>query len=256
MKRYGGKVVFQTRDEMGTIQVIEDTHERALHFDSEPKQSAMDLGDPVRLVLSYTRAMLAPLLFAPSPRRILLIGLGGGSIAKFLLYHYPDAHVDVVELREKVVTVARDWFSLPDEPRLRVFVEDGGSFVRSATHTWDLVLVDAFDRRGIAYSVCGPGFFGALRERLRLGGLLAINLWSRDIVGLEDMVEDIGTAFDAPVSRLPVQGKDNVIAIAGGSPLPRRSTRPLSTRARELESRLGLEFTSLLRSLRKHNPGY
>ncbi|MGE0080263.1 MAG: spermine synthase [Thiohalomonadaceae bacterium] len=256
MKRYGGRVVFQTCDEMGTLQVVQDAFERALHFDSEPKQSAMDLGDPIRLVLSYTRAMLAPLLFVPSPRRILLIGLGGGSIAKFLLHHYPDAHVDVVELREKVVAVARDWFGLPEDKRLRVFVEDGGDFVRGATEAWDLVLVDAFDRRGIAYSVCGPGFFGALRERLRHGGLLAINLWSRDTVGLEDMIGDIGAAFDAPVSRLPVQGKDNVIAIAGAGPLPRRSARPLSDRARELESRLGLEFPSLLRTLRKHNPGY
>lgn len=256
MKRYGGEVVFQAADDMGTLQVVQTPFERALHFDSEPRQSAMDLSDPIRLVLSYTRAMLAPLLFLPSPRRVLLIGLGGGSIAKFLLHHFPDIHVDVVELREKVVTVARNWFDLPDDERLRVFVEDGGHFVRNATDTWDLVLVDAFDRRGIAYSVCGLEFFGALRTRLHPAGLLAINLWSRDLVGLEDMLDDIATAFEAPVIRLPVHGKDNVIAIAGGPPLSRRATCSLSDRARELESRLGLEFPSLLRTLRKHNPGY
>lgn len=233
MKRYGGDVIFQTRDDWGPIQVVQDAFERALHFSSEPKQSAMDLADPVRLVLSYTRAMLA-----------------------FLLHHYPDLQVDVVELREQVVAVARDWFGLPVLPRLNITVDDAGSFVRAATGSYDLILVDAFDRRGIAYSVCGVGFFGALRERLAPGGLLAINLWARDVVGLEDMVDDITTTFDTPVARLPVQGKDNIIALAGANPQPRRTARALTERARKLEEQLTVEFPTLLRTLRKHNAGF
>jgi spermidine synthase len=256
MKRYGGDVIFQTRDDWGPIQVVQDAFERALHFSSEPKQSAMDLADPVRLVLSYTRAMLAPLLLAPTPRRVLLVGLGGGSLAKFLLHHYPDLQVDVVELREQVVAVARDWFGLPVLPRLNITVDDAGSFVRAATGSYDLILIDAFDRRGIAYSVCGVGFFGALRERLAPGGLLAINLWARDVVGLEDMVDDITTTFDTPVARLPVQGKDNIIALAGANPQPRRTARALTERARKLEEQLTVEFPTLLRTLRKHNAGF
>lgn len=256
MRRYGGVVIFEARDDWGTIQVVQDNFERSLHFGSEPKQSAMQLGDPLRLVLSYTRAMLMPLVLTPPPRRALLIGLGGGSLAKFLLHHYPDLHLDVVELREQVVNVAQRWFSLPDLPRLRVVVDDAGRFARAASDTYDLILVDAFDRRGIAYSVCGPGFFGALRERLDAGGMLAINLWARDTVGLEDMIDDITAGFDAPVARLPVHGKDNIIALAGNGPPTRRTARLLTDRARELEAGLAIEFPSLLRTLRKHNPGF
>ena len=87
MHRYGGIVIHQSRDEHGTIEVVEDGAYRSLHFGSEPKQSSMELHNPIRLALTYTRAMTAALLFNDAPRSVLLIGLGGGSLAKFLLHH-------------------------------------------------------------------------------------------------------------------------------------------------------------------------
>src|SRR5512138_3544669 len=89
MQRYDGHLVHRTQDELGPIEVVEDTLYRSLHFGTEPKQSSMLLGDPLALVLSYTRSMTTALLFVPQVRRVLLIGLGGGSLAKFILHHIP-----------------------------------------------------------------------------------------------------------------------------------------------------------------------
>jgi spermidine synthase len=256
MRKYGGKVTFATRDEHGLIEVVEDGVERSLHFGTAPKQSSMALHDPLRLQLSYTRAMLAPLLFqSTEPHRVLIVGLGGGSLAKFFLQHFPTCRVDAVELRAAVAQVAHEHFHLPDTPRLHISLDDAASFMFGAANRfsqYQLILIDAFAPEGIAHSVCGLSFFEACRARLAEDGMLSVNLWSRDMVDLEDMLENVGDAMDQPVLRIPVPGKDNIIALSG-SPLTGRTRRPLSDRARTLAARYDIEFPELLKSLRKHN---
>src|SRR6266851_724789 len=60
--------------------IVDTPLHRFLHFDLECVQSAMHLGDPDKLTLAYTRKMMAFLLFNRNPNRILLLGLGGGSL--------------------------------------------------------------------------------------------------------------------------------------------------------------------------------
>ena len=125
-----GILINRTQDEYGTIEVIEEGGLCSLHFGSRPKQSSMFLHDPWRLALSYTRAMTAALLFNPQPQRALLVGLGGGSLAKFLLHHFPDCQIDVVELRKEVVNLAYDYFQLPLDNRLNVVIGDASALNR------------------------------------------------------------------------------------------------------------------------------
>lgn len=254
--RYGARLIFETRDEHGLIEVVQDDFERTLHFGSVAKQSAMERSNPIRLALSYTRAMLAPLIFLPGePVRVLLVGLGGGSLAKFLLHYYPDLRLDVVELRPAVTEVAKNYFALPESPRLTLSIADATEFVRLLPDRglYDLILLDAFDQRGIAPGICTLAFFTACRSLLNDAGLLSVNLWSRDRVALEEVLEDIRSSFGAVPLRLPVDGKDNLIAIGGAPPLKRRDARAISEKAKGLDERTGVEFPLLLRALRKHN---
>ena len=257
MQRYDGLLVHRSQDEWGPIEVVEDTLHRSLHFGTEPKQSSMSLGDPLALVLSYTRAMTAGLLFVPQVRRALLIGLGGGSLAKFLLHHFPGCQLDVVEFRPQVHSVARQWFALPDDPRMSLHFGDGGEFMREADRDlhddYDLILVDAFEAMGIADSVCSSVFFDACRERLSDKGVMAINLWSRDRVGLDHILNYLADSFSGEMLRLPVGGKENVIALAGNLPGMKRRLKQLSDRAESLEHEMGVEFPVFLRTLRKSN---
>ena len=69
----------------------------ALQFTRGQTQSRM-LGDaPDQLLIDYTRTMLAALLWQPRPRTICMVGLGGGSQAKFIHRHLPGARLEVVE---------------------------------------------------------------------------------------------------------------------------------------------------------------
>jgi len=257
MRKYGGSVIFATRDDHGLIEVVQDDFERSLHFGTGPKQSSMSLTDPLRLQLSYTRAMVAPLLFQPTdPQRVLIVGLGGGSLAKFFLQHFPQCRVDAVELRPAVAQVAHDWFHLPRTPRLHIALDDAAAFMAHADAEfgdYQLILVDAFAPAGIAHTICGLAFFENCRARLADNGILAVNLWSHDEIELDEMLETTRDGMELPVLRLPVLNKDNVIALSG-KPLLQRTKRPLAERAQAWERRYEVEFPDLLKGLRKHNP--
>src|SRR5919109_4813238 len=108
------------------IAVSESRGVRTLHVGGEAIQSSMRLEDPYALALDYTRCMMAFLLFHPEPREALMIGLGGGSLAKFFHDKLRATRVRVVELDERVVSAARLHFALPpDDARLAVEIGDG-----------------------------------------------------------------------------------------------------------------------------------
>lgn len=256
MRKYQGQMIHQSHDQLGAIEVVEDGLYRSMHFGTDAKQSSMLLRDPCQLALSYTRAMCAALLFCEAPQRVLLIGLGGGSLAKFILHHYPDCHIDAVEFRPKVHRVAQQYFELPDEPRLQLFYEDAGSFIRNASAeqgNYDIMLIDAFLDSGIAYSVIGMSFFNACRERLSPGGVLSMNLWSDDRIHAKDFIDDMAISFDKQVLRLPVEGKANVIGFASRQNALKKQLKRLDERAKALEQQTAIEFTRLLGNLRKIN---
>lgn len=260
MQRYDGLLIHRTQDELGPIEVVQDALHRSLHFGTEPKQSSMLLGDPLALVLSYTRSMTAALLFVPQVQRVLLIGLGGGSLAKFILHHFPGCQLDVVEYRPQVHNVARQWFSLPEDPRMTLHFGDGGEFMREADLeqfcNYDLILVDAFEAMGIADSVCSSVFFDACHQRLSDKGMMAINLWSRDRFNLDHILNYLADSFSGEMLRLPVGGKENVIALAGNLPGMKKRLKQLGDRAVDLERQMAVEFTVFLRTLRKSNRSF
>ncbi|MBT6146034.1 MAG: spermidine synthase, partial [Gemmatimonadetes bacterium] len=92
----------------------------------------MFVARPDELALEYTRCMMMALLFLDAvPRRVLMLGLGGGSLVKFLLRWCQDCDVDVAELRPAVVDVAQRFFGLPEtDDRLHLHIGDGNAYVQ------------------------------------------------------------------------------------------------------------------------------
>lgn len=251
-----GILVHATRDADGPIEVIDDAGTRSLYFGTRARQSSMRLADPLALPLAYTRNMLAALLFQPRPHRTLLIGLGGGSLARFLLGHFPGASVTCVESRPAVVELARRFFRLPVHDRLNVQVGDGARFLDTcpAAH-YDLILIDAFDGDGIHPSVCSPGFFSASRRALAPGGVASTNLWASPDPALKAVLANMAAGFDGQILRLPVAERANIVALASDRTYTRRDLQALRPRAHELEHRLQLDLPKQLRTLVHHNSG-
>ena len=244
-RRYGGELIHVQRDGAGVIEVVDKDGVRSLHFGNANRQSACSISQPDRVELSYIRAMLLSLLFTPHPERILILGLGGGSLAKFLWLHYPASTVTVLECRSAMLPVARRFFGLPDDDRLEVITADGAEHICEAaarsTPPFDHIYIDAFDQDGLSPNINRPEFFQACAQLLHPSGCLAMNLWGTHKLCLAYSLRLLAAHFPHQSSHLEVPHKSNVIGFGLG-PAVIRETGTECQRAFELEQRLHLEL--------------
>lgn len=237
-----------------SVEVSEQGGIRSLHIGSDTIQSSMKVSDPVALVLSYTRAMMGFLLFHRSPRHFVMIGLGGGSLAKHAYHQFPEARVTVIESNAEVIAVARSLFHVPmDDDRLQVIVGDGGDYVRDHGSGCDVLMVDAYDSRAQVEALATEDFYREAREALDADGVLVVNLWSTD-PRFDVFLQRIERAFDSQVICLPAERKGNVAVFA----FQRRPTLlrwdHLKAQARLLEIDTGIEFQKFVGRLADLNP--
>ncbi|MDR3427582.1 fused MFS/spermidine synthase [Silvimonas sp.] len=227
---------------------------RKLHFGGDDTQSAMRVNDPIELVLAYTRCLFGFLLFAEPPKQALLIGLGGGSIAKWIHEKMPETHLTAVELHPQVVAVARSMFQTPaDDDQFQVIVGDGAAHVYGmADDSADLIVMDAYGPSGIAEPLATSDFFSACRDRLTADGILAVNLWGSDR-RFETYRERLSQVFDGRVLLLPARQKGNVMAFCFARGLNNPTWQALAARAEVLKPRYGLEFDEFVSDLARLN---
>lgn len=189
------------------MMVLDEGAYRSLYFDNQMTQSRMALAHPLWLILPYTRHMLAALLFNNHPRHILMIGLGGGSLAKFFLHYFPACRMDVVDSNPKMASIAQQFFFLPTETRLTLYCADGESFVttqRANAPSYDLILLDAFDHDGMAHAIYTDLFFHDIQHLLSDDGLLAFNVNRAEQVPYQQILHSMTHAFPFSIFRLPV----------------------------------------------------
>ena len=222
---------------------------RYLHFDSRWTQGAMRMSRPDHLELEYTREMMFPLLLRPDdawPASVLVIGLGAGSLVKFLYRHRPSTAITVVEVRQDVVDAAGLFFKLPDDrARLAIELADGAAFVSQRGPRYDLVLVDGYDSRGRVGALDTPEFYRSCRARMRADAIVATNLLTRHR-GADASVERMRSAFGGRAMALPPSTSGNVIAIAvRGAPVE-MSPPVLQLRAKALREATGLNLAPTL----------
>jgi spermidine synthase len=254
------QTIYQTEDKDGSIEVKDVDGIRSLYFGSFAQQSAMSLKNPDQLHLAYTKAMMSWLLFEEiGDSDILQIGLGGGSLAKYLLQHFPACRVEVVEYRAAVAEVAHDYFGLPREARLNVVIGDGARYVKERVNLqrelYSLIMLDAFDSKGMAEALCNPEFFAACKSMLKKDGILVVDLWNTN-EQFTQLFSWIGSLFEAKLLFLPVHGMVNVIGLFFHEDTPIYSRKALQKRAVQLEKIYRLPFKQFLKDLIAYNPNF
>lgn len=147
-----------------------------LHFSVRGTQSQMDTRWPNALELEYTRMMMGFLLFKPAPARIAMLGLGGGSLAKFCRHHLPAADITVVEINPHVIALREQFLVPPDDTRFRVIAGDGADFVRACQDRFDVLLADAYDPTGLPRRLGSRRHYASCATILAPDGLLVANL--------------------------------------------------------------------------------
>jgi len=232
-----------------TIEISEEYGVRYLHFGSGWVQGAMRLSHPAALELEYTRAMMFSLLLRPDPRKILLIGLGAGSLVKYLHCALPRASLTVVEIDPRVENIARLHFHLPDDPeRITIRLEDGARFIAAAREQFDLILVDGFDARASAGALDAQDFYLNCRRCLTRQGLMVVNLFGRSL-RFDRSTKRIAAAFDDRVLTLPPCRAGNVIALAAAGKGIKLSVSELRERANQLKQGTDLNLLACVSRL-------
>jgi spermidine synthase len=171
----GYEIVHTKDSQYHRIAVVEDDDSRYLRFDSS-FQSGMYKDDPYRTRFEYSDYLQLPLAYRPDTRRILYVGLGGGSAPKRTWRDFPATRIDVVELDPEVVDVAYEYFAVPRDPRLRVEVEDGRRFLAANDGPWDAIVIDAFYSDSIPFHLATREFLELARSRLAPGGVVSTNI--------------------------------------------------------------------------------
>ena len=172
---------------------------RTLEFAPGDLQSAMSLADPTRLLLAYCRAMVCFALFVPRPRHIVLVGLGGGSLAKFCYRHFAHARITVLEQRADVIALRAQFAIPPDDARLCVIHADAAAWLAAQAPGAvgaDVLMVDGFDQCGLPPALGSARFYGDCRRALTEGGVLVANIFSYD-PALPRMLARLDLLFDA-----------------------------------------------------------
>ena len=160
------------------LTVTEEDRLRVLRFERNP-QSSMFIDDPFETDIEYIGYLHTALAVKPDATRTLAIGLGGGSVVKRMWRDYPDMPIDAVELDPAVLQVAKRYFALPEDERIRVTIGDGRRFLEKSDDSWDIILVDAYDDYEVPPRLVTEEFMLLAHRHLTDGGVMAYNFIGR-----------------------------------------------------------------------------
>ncbi len=233
------------------VLVTDENGLRTLRFGSEERQTCIDLHQPWVLQLAYTQWMVTGLLLHPQPEKFLLVGLGGGALAHFLLHHHPEAAIDVVEKERLVIEQAHAAFHLPRHG-LRIVHCDALAFLRTdPASEYHLAFLDIFGPGCMAPALFDPELYRLLLNRLAPEGVLVANLWSGDKPLYRRALQAIGEASGVRCLQMAVTKRSNVVLLAFPGEVPRTRIKRAQKGSAAYRQRYGIDFAPFLKRLRR-----
>ena len=200
-------------------------------------ESVTNLRDPDDLPLRYAQAMTVAVIYPAELKRILMIGLGGGSISTYLGRFLPEARIDTVELDKRVISVGKNYFGLRESERVRYLDADGRVFLNRRKDLYDLIVVDAYQGGYVPFHLLTKEFYALVKERLAPGGAAAFNVHDGTKL-YHSTVKTLGDVF--PTIDLYPSGQGEVIAVVAEGPASDKDA--LAARAAALQERYGFRF--------------
>ncbi|MES2282445.1 MAG: fused MFS/spermidine synthase [Pseudomonadota bacterium] len=229
--------------------VRDDAGNKSLYFSLDELQSRMDSRKPWLLEVDYTRTMMGFLMFKPAPVHIGMIGLGGGSLAKFCYRQLPASRITVAEINPHIIALRREFMIPDDDHRLTVLQCDGADFVAEQAGGLDALLVDGFDEQGQPPALCSQAFYDDCARALTADGVLAVNL-HHDSPDYAVCLARLQRSFAGNVVEAAALEKSNCIVFASRTPLPSRQRLDLRTALsgmdREARKQLQPEFARMV----------
>ncbi len=225
---------------------------RSLHLGGSMIQSAMRIDAPNELELLYTQCMMGFLLFQPTPTQIVMIGLGGGSLAKFAYHKMPRSKIVVIDNNQQVINTAINFFALPaEDDRFKIVLADGAQFIKENALGADILMIDGFDDGLQIASLSSQEFYNQAYQALGDNGILVVNLLSRD-KNLNIYLQRISDSFHGCIAAMLSEVQGNLIVFAFKQTPGKISWKTLRIRGTKLEEKYHLPFPDFVSKLRKY----
>jgi spermidine synthase len=178
-------------------------------------QSEMNLANYEELTLAYSRHIMTALPLADKLRRILIIGLGGACMQRYLRRLLPDLAIETSELDPEIRDVAAKFFFFKEDDRQIVHLGDGRAFIENSKDKYDIIFLDAFSAASIPYRLATQQFLIAVRDRLAEGGVACANLWDGE-ADYPDMLKTYATVFaELHLVKCAFSGNSILVALPG-----------------------------------------
>ena len=217
-------VLFARTSVYHQIQVYDYAGLRTLSFNGS-WETTMSLTNPLTGHFEYTEYFQMPWIWNHDIKRVLMVGLGGGSTPRAFQHYYPNVMVDMVEIDPVVVEVAKKYFSVKELPTFKIHIEDGRVFLRQTTNTYDLILMDAYSTTRYGSSLprqlVTKEFFQLASQHMSTNGVFAYNVigqiqgFRATLVGA--MHRTMGEVFPH-VYLFPAVESENIVFVAPKSP--------------------------------------
>lgn len=205
---YEDGVFFQEKTSLNNIFVIKDGQQIQLYFsDKDSSQlrlsgimSRIDISNPLLLLGTYTQVMMLSLAWRSQPENIYVIGFGGGRIPLVFYHYFPDMVIESTETDQTVVDIAKKYFGIIPDERMRIFIKDGRQFLTESNKHYDFILIDTYSGSGIhPYHISTKEFYKICKFHLQTSGVVATNLVEDDLLFKEKVntfVQSFDTVFD------------------------------------------------------------
>jgi len=240
--------LFQKVTADGLIEVLARDQQRFLYIDGI-EQTRIDIQHPESLDSLLHRYLLSALLFIDTPQTVLLGGLGGGALARYLHNRMPGIVGDAIEINKTVAQLAKTFFFFPEKWDLQI------TDIQQWHKRWyDLILID------IAEAALTPGWLISetmlmqWQHQLSLRGVLVIDLLVDDAQSFTEALQAIRKVFKQRTLCLTVPGHKNIVVLAFNQ-VPEYSTlQVLNKRVEPLIALWGVEFSAIIEQLKNDNP--
>jgi spermidine synthase len=203
----------------------------------EYTETVVNLREVDDLPVRYTRVMTVAAAYVTEPKRVLMIGLGGGAISTYIGLFMPQVSIDTIEIDPAVIAAAKKYFGLRETPRVRYIAGDGRVMLKRNAEKYDIIFVDAFRGGYIPFHLLTREFYSLLRDRLAPGGAVAFNLHDGTRL-YTSTLRTLTSVF--PSVHLYPSGEGEVTAVVTATPAP--DGDELATRAAAAQERYNFRF--------------
>lgn len=236
------RIVIRERGTVRTLYFVRDSGVQVV-------ESEMDVANPHKLQLNYTQLMFASYFFMTEPKNVLIVGIGAGSMIRFLQHFEPEVKIDAVDIDPEIIEIAGGYFGTRENRNTRLIADDGVKFIRNTQTVYDIIYMDAFlkpsdatDSTGVPLTMKTIAFYQQIREKLTKNGMVVFNLNMHQDVSRD--IDNIRRAF--PSGHLFMdKGRGQYVMVATNAPT-QAVERDLKNQAPRLEKRFDgvLPFTA------------